>query len=524
MKSRRKKKAVAIAMSSILAISMLSACSSSSKKEESASTASPSGSPAASQAPSPASITIFGNNGNQETFPQGSNPEKLKEIQSILAKETGVTATVNLAPKGKAAIDKLNVMLASNDNFDLFFGRWTQYAGRGAIQPINAALDKYGANIKKAIPEQMWKEVTDSKGNIWGIPKESPSNSFPVWIRNDWLTKLNLAEPKTIEDLEKIMQAFKEKDPDGDGKDDTIVMALDMSAKGINQIKYVWGGAYMEQGGANWLDSKDNKVKPPEMNPQYKDVLGKLNEWFSKGYIYKESFGTINPEELFKTNRVGIWAGWYSRATLIAAPKANIDYTPYWLSGPKGKMETITPYSDNAFLIPKTSKNADAVIRFLDWQFQSPDHFLTVSRGVKDQDWKWVDEKNLTYEYLVKDVAAGYIGEFVWSHVANWENKLVSVDPTSKKHNEFLKNQYYSNLKENGKMPVDMDVIYNQGDINNAVPTIGDITRLNTEEPIKFIIGARPLSDWDKFQEELKKAGVDKLVDELTKQYNNSKK
>ncbi|OCT12788.1 hypothetical protein A8709_32600 [Paenibacillus pectinilyticus] len=518
------KKSVSITFSFVLVASIFAGCSSNKVEVTPAASTTATATTATtspSEAPKAASINIYMNNGLEQTYPQGSNPDKLKEMQSLVAKETGVTPNVIMAPKGQPGLDKLNAMLASQDNFDLFnAASWTSLAGQGAIQPINAALDKYGQNIKKSLPAEMWKEVTDSKGNIWGIPKTAPANLYPVWIRKDWLTKLNLPEPKTLEDLEKIMQAFKDKDPDGNGKDDTIVLGMD---GGMGQLKQEFAGGFVDQGANNWLDPVDKKIKPIEVNPGYKDLIAKMADWYNKGYIYKEAFGTFNPEDLFKTNRLGIWTGWYSRATLIAGPKAGIDYTPYWLTGPKGKLDTVTAYADQAFVVPKQSKNVEAVIRFIDWEFKSQDNYLTSYFGIKDRDWKWVDEQAGTYAVLVKDISAGYIGELRWAAVANWENKTVSTDASTKKHNEYLKNFVYVNVADFGKERPDKTMIYNNKAISDAVPTKGDIDRLTGEEPIKFIMGARPLSDWDKFQDELKKAGIDKLTDEYTKQYNASK-
>jgi putative aldouronate transport system substrate-binding protein len=42
-----------------------------------------------------------------------------------------------------------------------------------------------------------------------------------VWVRQDWLDKLGLEGPQTIDDIESIARAFIEQDPDGNGVADT---------------------------------------------------------------------------------------------------------------------------------------------------------------------------------------------------------------------------------------------------------------------------------------------------------------
>ena len=45
-------------------------------------------------------------------------------------------------------------------------------------------------------------------------------------IRKDWLAKLGLKEPQTVDDLYTIAKAFTEQDPDGNGKKDTYGLII----------------------------------------------------------------------------------------------------------------------------------------------------------------------------------------------------------------------------------------------------------------------------------------------------------
>ncbi|WP_187355179.1 hypothetical protein ['Paenibacillus yunnanensis' Narsing Rao et al. 2020] len=56
-------------------------------------------------------------------------------------------------------------------------------------------------------------------GRIYGIPVVNPTNVYhvPVVYRQDWLDKLGLALPDTLADFEKVIYAFADGDPDGNG-------------------------------------------------------------------------------------------------------------------------------------------------------------------------------------------------------------------------------------------------------------------------------------------------------------------
>lgn len=56
--------------------------------------------------------------------------------------------------------------------------------------------------------------------------ESSIERSMYIWIRTDWLEKLGLQPPKTMEDVLTISAAFVEKEPDGNGKKDTFGLGI----------------------------------------------------------------------------------------------------------------------------------------------------------------------------------------------------------------------------------------------------------------------------------------------------------
>src|SRR5690606_29917060 len=57
-----------------------------------------------------------------------------------------------------------------------------------------------------------------------GAPKEGATM---IWLRTDWLDKLNLQPSQTMDDLLHITDAFATKDPDGNNAADTFGLAVD---------------------------------------------------------------------------------------------------------------------------------------------------------------------------------------------------------------------------------------------------------------------------------------------------------
>ncbi|WP_248924587.1 extracellular solute-binding protein [Paenibacillus hamazuiensis] len=509
------KKMVSTSAIALLAATTLAACSGSSGSGQTK------GAGETAKAGEPKSmpkIYIYQNTGALNQKPEGSIPEKLEEMKKMYMEKLGIEPIAIVPPKGSEA-EKLNLLLGSKDEIDTFQGNWDEYASKGAIIPLNDLLDKYGQDIKKAWPQEAWDYMKDKDGKIWGIPRGIPSTHYPVWVRSDWMKKLNLKTPQTIDELEAVLKAFKEQDPDGNGKADTIPMMTDLAG-----IRNAFLGGFTEYGNSNWIDPADQKVKPAELAPGFKDFVAKMADWYQKGYIYKEAFAKFDPLELLKTNRVGTSSMWYSRITLLFPQiKPNLPADANYelvrgIQGPKGKIMTATPASSTSIVITKKAKNPEAVMKFINYQYQDlPTNTLNAAFGTN---WKYLDDKKFEIELQNKEIQ--YAGEYMLSLGLATETKYAFKDPVKKLHADYL-NKEITKLDE-AKMPVDATVLYDKKALQENIPTLGDLDRLRSEELVKFVTGARPLGEFDKFIDQLYKAGLDKWIAEYTRQYNALKK
>lgn len=464
-------------------------------------------------------VYFYSNNGTlaNET-PQGSDPERLQEMTELIREKVGIDPVAIIPPKGTEK-EKLNLLLSSSEKVDLFQGAWDDYASKGVIIPINELLDDYGSHIKEVFTEDDWKSVTDKDGNIWGIPASRAYVAYPTYVRADWLDKLGHSMPSTVDELEEILKAFKEKDPDGNGQDDTIPLATDLASLRQGMLGGFIAGEY---GYSNWIDPADNKVKPVEMHPGYKDFLAKMAHWYKEGYIDKEAFTKDDAPSLLRTNRVGAVIKWYSRVTLnqpnLIKTFPEMDYQiAEGITGSEGMLQTTTRLNSSALLISRKAEHPEAAIKFIDWVYQDISNWLTAVRGVEGKDWKWQDRENLIYELISNDKKYG--AEFASSQLVDLRFNASTTSPETAMMVDYFINKMF--LFDTAKSTIDYNIIYDQAQLLNKVPNKADLQRLLDEESIKFIMGARPLSDYDAFIDELMKAGMDAWIEEMTGQYNS---
>lgn len=472
--------------------------------------------------------------------PQGdyraSDPATLKKVHDYIQDKTNVDLqfiTASQDPNEKK--NKLNLLLAAKEKVDIFNSDIESYQPKGIIADISGDLQKYGQDVLKAWGPEPFETVKTSDGKIWGIPRMVDYTTYPVFVRQDWLDKLNLAVPKTIDDLENVLKVFKEKDPAGGGKTMTMITNFTGTQPAL---KYSLMGAFLDNGYGQFKDT-DNKIKPYYLDAGYKDFLTKMSKWYSLGYIEKETFSynTNQFVDFIKAGRVGVSDVWYSRVTInefqarITTPGLKyVMAAP--LTGPKGKAETINtaiklPSPSGgagtlAYMTPSYNKNIAEFVKLYNWGYSDVENYIVAGFGMKDVDWKYNNEKIHEYEIIGGPENRKYFGELNCLPGFPLEKNSRLKSPASDIHSDYLRDSAQS--FERAKWPFDKFVKYDGPALNAACPTYADIERIVDEESVKFIMGANPLADYDKFLAKLKAAGVDKLVDEITKQYNSQKK
>lgn len=456
---------------------------------------------------------IFMNNGASSTG-TSSNDKDLKMVQEKIYEETGVEPVLISVGTGAEA-EKLNVLLASGERIDAFWGAWPTYAEDNVIIPIGDLLDQYGPDIKRVTFSDMWAAATDTNGQIWGIPRNPATASMPTFVRADWLEQYGLSMPTTLEELENVLATFKENDPAGNGSTIPLVLQYTGMKRGLS-------AAFTGHGYGQWIDTADNnRVKPVELHPGYKAMVEKVAEWYQKGYIDREGF-TIKAAQIreqIKQNKVGMHMEWYSNVTLFEPDlQANFPEAKYEIAvweGPEGRAETITKGSQNSMLITKQCEHPEDVIKLVNWGYENLDHYYTLQSGIEGVHWDYANEEK-TYIKERNPDAKTYFGDYNFA-LGCMEYEAGKDDPAATVHQKYLFNNILD--YDRGIKGLDYDIYYDTELLQQDIPTMSDINRMMEEEIVKFVTGNRPLSEWDSFIADLYQIGMDNYIDVYTREY-----
>ncbi|MDI4647105.1 extracellular solute-binding protein [Cohnella hashimotonis] len=419
--SNKVKAAVALLAVSV-GVASLTACSSNNNNAQS----SPDASSASSESPAlnivngkiDHTVTITTVRGEDPTAKFKNGETYADNVHTRWAKDTlGVDMeTLWTSPTGDGSYDtKLKLMLSSGDKLPDVFVSTQQattnmFIESGKVMDVSEAFEKYAsASWKAAVGESptAWQPfMKDGKKYAIPVIRQNMGTQSPLWIRQDWLTKLNLQAPKTLDELEKVMDAFANQDPDGNGKKDTL--ALDFAMKDaflgypIGDSSWIFGmfGAIPER----WYPGADGKLQYGSVQPGVKNALVKIKEWKDKGYVATDialhDFNKVS--ENVAAGKVGILGGenWLMvyPGSLMLGSNPTAMYVPYALPTGEGGQKTLrtigAPYT-SAILISKDISD-EALQAFFHYQntmfsaYKSDDPFLF--KGFQEG-----------YDYVIKD-------------------------------------------------------------------------------------------------------------------------
>lgn len=280
--------------------------------------------------------------------------------------------------KADAYSEKFNVMMASGELPDIMKVTPTQFKQLLDADQLADLTDGYNTYMNDDYKEAagndpyMLKSSTFD-GKIMGIPGEPTkpySGTQQLWIRSDWMEKLNLDEPENMEDVYQIAREFMKARPDGV---DTYGIALDKDSfictnSGVPGFP---GLANSYHSYPNiWIKGADGKLTNGSIAPETKEVLSVMQGLFQEGIIDGEfavKDGTAYNEDLI-AGKVGITYNWLGIGLAIndlKSLKPDAEFKAYPLVSADG--ETARPQTranvESWYVVRKGFSNPEAMIK-----------------------------------------------------------------------------------------------------------------------------------------------------------------
>ncbi|MCD9022539.1 extracellular solute-binding protein [Cohnella silvisoli] len=307
---------------------------------------------------------------------------------------------------------KMNITIASNNIPDFMAvnsKQLNQLMKSDMIQDLTQAYNDYATPLTRQIMESdngIGMKSATFQGKLMALPSMSSSldQASMIWVRTDWLTKLGLAEPKTMDDVLKISEAFTNGDPDGNGKKDTYGLAVQKELFGwLAALQGFFEGYHAYPN--SWIKDASGKLVYGSVQPEVKTALAKLQEMYNAGQIDRE-FGVKDYGKLAEdmtANRVGLQFGMSGNAFypypdhVKNNPDADWKAFPIVSADDKPAKVALNNGVLQYYVVNKNVKNPEAVVKLLNFAVEK-------QYGEKGRDlafWTSEDAPNLWHTAAV---------------------------------------------------------------------------------------------------------------------------
>ncbi|WP_010268407.1 extracellular solute-binding protein [Paenibacillus senegalensis] len=474
----------------------------------------------------------------------------------IFEEQYGIKVKNNWTVDESQYRQKLNVSIASGDIPDFLMvnkEEMMRLNDAGQLEDLTELLEQYGSPYLKELLQQdngVALKAATVDGKLVGIPRMQVNGGIStgemLWVRADWLKKLNLPEPQTIDDVIRIATAFAKEDPDGNSKDDTRGLGVNNTLFQMHgTVKGFFNGykAYPDI----WIKDSSGRLAFGSIQPEMKEALEQLAELYADGVIDQEF--AVKPwdklAEEIAAGKLGLAYGTVSDGGHIHSKNfdndPNAEWKPYPIVSVDGSpaVPQLLDTAANFYVVRKGAGNPEAMIKlaniYLKHYYETnyapePNPFISDKEGVFPGKYHpvQIDPLNVNLEAFKQVQEALEKGD--GSHLGF---------PASVHYDRLT--QYYDGDKtlwfatavfgpEGSYSVIDY---YNKNNLGlysefqgAATPTMSQkmasLKKMQDETFTKIIMGQSPISAFDKFVEDWKKLGGDQITEEVNEWYSQN--
>ncbi|UPK47404.1 extracellular solute-binding protein [Paenibacillus pabuli] len=297
----------------------------------------------------------------------------------LYEEELGIQIRYDWIATGDVYNQKLGVALASGRFPDIVKVnpyQLRQLSNAGWIEDLTEVYRTQASPLTKKILEAEGRGAFDAAtidGKLMAIPESSSSieTAQYLWIRSDWLEKMDLQPPTTMEDVLKISKALTERDPDGNGKQDTYGMAM---------TSYLWDpvmgvSGFMAGYGAYpniWIKDKQGNLTYGGIQPEAREALELLQTLYLNGQIDPEFAYKNGSKEyrLIQDGKIGMlygeqWTPFMLQTTRDTDPDAEWQAYPLVAESGRGIKVPLRSNTGQYFAVRKGFAYPEVIVKLM---------------------------------------------------------------------------------------------------------------------------------------------------------------
>ena len=386
-------------------------------------------------------------------------------------------------------------------------------------------------------------------GKMMALPETNIySQSDLLWIRKDWLDHLGIEVPKTMEDVENVVQQFIEKDPGNNGAGNTVGLLCDSSLLSAYNYSADLLFSYKDAHLRRWIKQEDGSIIYGSITPEAKAGLEYVRSLYERNLVDNEFLFHVvgTNDELVINGQCGAFFGkwWAPNNPLMQAKEKNPEAewipcliqtdedgsTSFSLERPSGKFVVVRKGYEHPEIIMKINSVLFDDLRYEDEGVQEMAEYYqnnvdsTVRPCVINVDYS--DALSRCYQKLTEVFRGETTPEELplLEHSYYEECKNYLNDPQNASITSWA--AYHSRITAcevlfNGNLnPVDSAF---WGETDTMEQEWELLESLEKEAYLKIILGEKPLDYFDQFVEEWKQKGGERITEEVNQFVQNQK-
>lgn len=434
-----------------------------------------------------------------------------EEANKYLKDKLNVTIKAENFGWGETYTPKINPMLAAGNAGDIVFtSSWAANYAENARAGYFLALDEYLEKYPK-ITEVLGKDFLDGAaidGVHYGLPcNKEKVHWWGVLLRKDLVDKYSIdtTKIKKLEDLEPYFSKIKEDYPD-------MYPLLNCQMEGPFKLLDWDTFSSDDVPGALYPESTDGKVVNQFLAPESIALYRKMREYYLKGWIHPDAATQENFTDEFRTGKYfavvqSMKPGKGDEMSkTFEIPVVQVDMTPIR----KTNRETIGALT----AIPKNSKNPEIAFRFIEMLYTDKYLKNLFNYGIENVHYKFVDKEKGIVK-LTDDAGNPMNKGFNlagqgWRFGDNYIDYIVEG-------NDPMQFEKFKEVNEKGIPLQSLGFVFDPKGFETEQSQCQAAVQNHYKQLFTGSVDVD--SEIKAFENELKAAGVDKLIAEMERQY-----
>lgn len=405
--------------------------------------------------------------------------------------------------------DQINLMLSSGEKLDIFLGTSNirERGQRGQLYDIAEDVQTYAPDAYAAMERYINACYFD--GALYGLPiYRDMAAQAGLICRKDILdeTGFTVDDVKTMDDVEKVIEKVHEFHPE-------MYALIPSDLKSGCLLNYIKGQFDDISSGVGVAMDDDTSDGVTVVNiydtDEYKEMAKVAYDWNQKGYFMPDSTTNTTPrQDILKANNAfGYFGNYHPGIVTQEVMNTGMDIVAMPITEKSLSTQSV---NNIEWLVAAQTENPEKTLAVLNLLYSSADFQNLFRYGIEGKD------------YEVKDAEKGIAGypEGVTSATVGWGNEMwlsgnASVGYAWETDPEDVFEKY-SEFNDTATLSPLYGFIYDTSNVKNEITAIS-----NVKDKYKAIIengDADPETAVAEFNEELKAAGIDHIIEDVQAQ------